>query len=64
VLHVQGTEATVHLTQTVRATNQIRNVDLCEQCAESNGLNDPARYSLAILRHATEFSTHTSRLQK
>ena len=57
-------ETTVHLTQTVIATNQIRNVDLCEQCAESNGLKNPAGVSLAELLQATEFSTHTSRLQK
>jgi len=59
VLQVQGMEATVHLTQTVIATNQIRNLDLCEQCAESKGLNDPAGFSLAELLQATEFSTQT-----
>jgi protein-arginine kinase activator protein McsA len=53
-------ETTVHLTQTVIATNQIRNLDLCEQCAESNGVNDPTGFSLAYLLQATEFSTQTS----
>jgi protein arginine kinase activator len=57
-------EATVHLTQTVIATNQIRYLDLCEECAESTGVNDPTGFSLAELLQATEFSTNTSRLQK
>ena len=57
-------EATVHLTQTVTATNQIRKVDLCEQCAEKKGVNDPTGLSLLELLRGTEFSTNTSRLQK
>jgi protein arginine kinase activator len=57
-------EATVHLTQPVIATNQIRKMDLCEQCAESKGVNDPTGFLLAELWQATEFSTNTSRLQK
>ena len=39
--------ATVHLTQIVN--NQIKKVDLCEDCAQKKGLTDPAGFSLADL---------------
>ncbi len=39
--------ASVHLTQIVN--NQIKKVDLCEDCARKKGLHDPAGFSLADL---------------
>lgn len=39
--------ATVHLTQIVN--NKIIKVDLCESCAQSKGVTDPAGFSLADL---------------
>jgi protein arginine kinase activator len=39
--------ATVHLTQIVK--NQIQKVDLCEECAQTKGVTDPAGFSLAEL---------------
>lgn len=39
--------ATVHLTQIVN--NKIHKVDLCEACAQSKGVTDPAGFSLADL---------------
>ncbi|HVU37509.1 MAG TPA: excinuclease ABC subunit B, partial [Opitutales bacterium] len=42
-----GKPATVHLTQIVK--NQIQKVDLCEDCAQSKGVTDPAGFSLADL---------------
>jgi protein arginine kinase activator len=59
----RGQEATVHLTQTMIATNQIRKLDLCEQCAESKGVNDPTGFSLAELLPAAEFSEQVQRSQ-
>lgn len=38
-------EATVHLTQIISGTMQ--KVDLCEACAKSKGVSDPASFSLA-----------------
>jgi protein-arginine kinase activator protein McsA len=46
----KGQEATVHLTQTMTATNQIRNLDLCEHCAESKGVNGLPGFSLPDFR--------------
>ena len=40
-------EATVHLTQIVG--DQMQKVDLCKQCAEKKGVNDPTGFSLADL---------------
>ncbi len=40
-------EATVHLTQI--AGDKMQQVDLCEECAKSKGVNDPAGFSLADL---------------
>jgi protein arginine kinase activator len=40
-------EAKVHLTQIVG--DKMQKVDLCEQCAKSKGVNDPAGFSLADL---------------
>src|SRR5882672_3425735 len=40
-------EATVHLTQI--AGEKMQKVDLCEECAKSKGVNDPAGFSLADL---------------
>jgi protein arginine kinase activator len=40
-------EATVHLTQIVG--DKMQKVDLCESCAKSKGVNDPAAFSLADL---------------
>src|SRR5215469_10872239 len=40
-------EATVHLTQI--AGDKMQNVDLCEECAKTKGVNDPAGFSLADL---------------
>ncbi len=42
-----GKPATVHLTQIIK--NQIKKVDLCEDCAQSNGVTDPEGFSLAEL---------------
>lgn len=39
--------ATVHLTQI--AGDKMQKVDLCEDCAKSKGVNDPAGFSLADL---------------
>ena len=39
--------ATVHLTQI--AGEKMQKVDLCEECAKSKGVNDPAGFSLADL---------------
>src|ERR1700747_77057 len=40
-------EATVHLTQI--AGDKMQKVDLCEDCAKTKGVNDPAGFSLADL---------------
>src|SRR4249920_1961543 len=40
-------EASVHLTQI--AGDKMQKVDLCEECAKSKGVNDPAGFSLADL---------------
>jgi len=40
-------EATVHLTQI--ASDTMRKVDLCQECAERKGVNDPTGLSLADL---------------
>jgi len=40
-------EAKVHYTQIVG--NKIQKVDLCEDCAKTKGINDPASFSLADL---------------
>lgn len=40
-------EATVHLTQI--AGDKVHKVDLCEECAQSKGVNDPTGFSLADL---------------
>jgi protein arginine kinase activator len=40
-------EATVHLTQIVG--DKMQKVDLCKQCAEKKGVNDPTGFSLADL---------------
>src|SRR5690349_4039466 len=40
-------EATVHLTQI--AGDKMQKVDLCEECAKTKGVNDPAGFSLADL---------------
>src|SRR5437879_10266965 len=40
-------EATVHLTQI--AADKMQKVDLCEDCAKTKGVNDPAGFSLADL---------------
>ena len=40
-------EATVHLTQI--AGDKMQKVDLCEDCAKSKGVDDPAGFSLADL---------------
>jgi protein arginine kinase activator len=40
-------EATVHLTQIIE--NQMKKVDICEQCAKDKQLNDPTSFSLADL---------------
>ncbi len=40
-------EATVHLTQIVG--DKMQKVDLCEDCAKTKGVNDPAGFSLADL---------------
>jgi len=47
VLHLQGKEATVHLTQI--ASEKMQKVDLCEECAKTKGVNDPTGFSLADL---------------
>src|SRR5436190_8583765 len=38
-------EATVHLTQITG--DKLQKVDLCEECAKTKGVNDPAGFSLA-----------------
>ena len=43
----QQREATVHLTQI--AGEKMQKVDLCEECAKTKGVNDPAGFSLADL---------------
>ena len=40
-------EAKVHLTQIVQ--DKVQKVDLCEECAKTKGVNDPAGFSLADL---------------
>ena len=40
-------EAKVHLTQIVE--DKMQKVDLCQECAEKKGVNDPAGFSLADL---------------
>ena len=40
-------DAKVHLTQIV--SDKIQKVDLCEECAKTKGVNDPAGFSLADL---------------
>ena len=40
-------EATVHLTQL--AGDKVSKVDLCQQCAETKGVNDPTGFALADL---------------
>ena len=47
-------EATVHLTQTVIAKNEIQSMDLCKECAEKKGVNNPTGFSLDELIHACE----------
>lgn len=42
-----GKDATVHLTQIVE--NQIHKVDLCESCAQEQGITDPEGFSLASM---------------
>jgi len=41
-------EATVHLTQLLR-DQALQKVDLCEDCAKTQGVNDPTGFSLADL---------------
>jgi protein arginine kinase activator len=40
-------EATVHLTQI--AGDKMQSLDMCEACAKTKGVNDPAGFSLAGL---------------
>ena len=40
-------EATVHLTETFGET--FKRLDLCEDCAKGNGVNDPTGFSLATI---------------
>lgn len=40
-------EATVHLTQIIG--EDMQKMDLCETCAKTKGVNDPAGFSLADL---------------
>lgn len=40
-------EATVHLTQIIE--NEMKKVDICDQCAKEKQLNDPTTFSLADL---------------
>ena len=42
-------EATVHLTQTTG--EKMQKFDLCEDCANQKGVNDPAGFSLVVLLH-------------
>jgi protein arginine kinase activator len=46
--------ATVHLTQIVN--NKIIKVDLCEACAQAQGVTDPAGFSLADMLSKSELS--------
>ena len=50
-----GKPATVHLTQIVN--NQQHKVDLCEDCAKTKGVTDPAGFSLADLLLKTSLNT-------
>ena len=43
----QEQEATVHLTQI--AADKMQKVDLCEDCARTKGVDDPAGFSLPDL---------------
>jgi protein arginine kinase activator len=45
-------EAHVHVTQTFGDTS--RKVDLCEACAEANGVTDPTGFSLVTLMEAVK----------
>jgi protein arginine kinase activator len=53
-------EATVHLTQAWVGVDKVQKVDLCEECAEKKGVNDPTGFSLADLMQAAQFSTQIS----
>jgi protein arginine kinase activator len=55
-------EATVHLTQAWVGVDKVQKVDLCGQCAEKKGVNDPTGFSLADIMHAARFSTTISHL--
>lgn len=46
-----GQVATVHLTQIIN--NKIIKVDLCESCAQTNGVTDPEAFSLTELLQKT-----------
>ena len=39
-------EATVHLTMIEGEKGNIRKMDLCEECAQTKGVNDPTGFSL------------------
>lgn len=45
-------EATVHVTQTFG--DEFKKVDLCEDCAKANGVNDPTGFSLVTLMEAAK----------
>ncbi|MEO0508712.1 MAG: UvrB/UvrC motif-containing protein [Verrucomicrobiota bacterium] len=51
-------EATVHLTQIVN--NKIIKVDLCESCAQAQGVTDPEGFSLADLLTKSNVSEQSS----
>lgn len=54
-------EATVHLSQVSDGYVILQQVDLCEECAETKGVNDPTGFSLAGLLHELKSSPGNSR---
>lgn len=53
-------EATVHLTQAWVGVDKVQKLDLCEECAEKQGVNDPTGFSLAELMQSVRNNDFSS----
>jgi len=53
-------EATVHLTQAWVGIDKVQKLDLCEECAEKKGVNDPTGFSMADLMQSVRNNNFSS----
>ena len=56
--HHCDNQATVHLTQILNG--QMHKMDLCESCAQANGVTNPENLSIGTLMDSTEVDTDAS----